>query len=187
MRRPRLSTLLPSLNVAVAATLLCWGFTRPLQEWSPVPWEMSLCFSINAPANLLRLLISFLWDKHIQSNCSVASSKTCMSVGQVVEIGMFLVAVGVVWYVVGLEIEYGGQRKRAIVPSSTWLRAGADVFLISGGGLFAFIFVANLRELHLVFAPWPFIGVCCFLMWALALAIPYGHHLVRCIAEGRAA
>lgn len=78
MRR-RLPVLLHGVNVAVAAVLLGVGYTRPLWEWTPVPWEIALAYAINVPANLLRNLVYFLRDKHVYPPCSVASAGTCIN------------------------------------------------------------------------------------------------------------
>ena len=181
----RLKVVLPTVNVAVATLLLGVGYTRPLREWSPVPWEMGVCFSINAPANLLRLLLMHLWDKRVYPHCSDANARTCLLVGDVLEIGIFLIVVGIIWHLVGLEIESRGAHKRAIVPSSTPLRAGVDLVLLTGAALLTFIVVANWRSFRGVFAPCPALYVFCYFAWALAIAVPYSADLIRCIPRGR--
>jgi hypothetical protein len=190
MTRPRLSVLLAGINVAVAAVLLRVAYTRPLREWTPVPWESYWCYTINAPANLFRNLVSSLWEKHVYARCSAASAETCIAVEKVVDIGVFLLAVGLIWYVVGLEIESRGQMKRAIVPSATLLRAIVDIVLVLAGVFIAFILLANLAwfsghrgHLSALFVLDSF----CYLAWALAFGIPYGHDLVKCIAQRRRA
>ena len=190
MTRPRLSVLLAGINVAVAAVLLRLPYTRSVHEWTPGPWESHWCYSINAPANLFRNLVWSLWDKHVYARCSAASAENCIAVGRVVDISVFLLAVGVIWYVVGLEIESPGQIKRAIVPSRTLLRAGVDIVLVLGGVFIALILLANLvwfsghgGHLSASFVLDSF----CYLAWALAFGISYGHDLVKCIFQRRRA
>lgn len=77
----------------------------------------------------------FLWDKHVYPHCSVAYAETCINFEGKIGIAVFLVGVGIVWYIVGLEIESIGQDKRALVPSSTSLRVGADAVLLSVAGI----------------------------------------------------
>jgi hypothetical protein len=183
--RGRLKVILPGVNVAVAAVLLGVGYTRPLWEWVPVPWEIALAYAINVPANLLRNLVDFLWDKHVHPLCSVAYAETCISFERKIEIAIFLVGVGLVWYIVGLEIESIGLDKRALVPSSTPFRVGADALLLLTAGLLAFIVVANWRSREEVFAPLTVLNFSCYLAWTLAIGIAYGRDLFRCVARSR--
>ena len=184
MRR-RLKMMLPGANVTVAAVLLGVGYTRPLWEWVPVPWEIALAYAINVPANLLRNLVYFLWDKHVYPLCSVASAETCINFEGKIGIAIFLAGVGIVWYIVGLEIESIGQNKRAIVPSFTPLRVGADAILLLVAGILVFIVAANWRSREGTFAPLPVLDSSCYLAWAVAIAIAYGRDLFRCVARSR--
>jgi hypothetical protein len=185
MIRGRLKLMLPTVNTAVAAVLLAVGYTRPLREWAPVPWEMALSFTINAPANLLRKLVSFLWDKHIFNNCSEANARACSLTGNAVEIASFVIATFVAWYVVALGVGARKQEKRAIVPSVPALRIVVDVVLLAAAGFLAFILVMNWKSRGAVFSPFGDFGIFCYFAWALALGIPYGDDLIKCMARRR--
>jgi hypothetical protein len=186
MMQRRLKVILPSVNILVATLLLGWANTRPSQEWSPVPWQMVLCFSVNAPANLLRVVISRLWDKTVYPHCSLANADLCLRVGWILENVGFLLAVGLVWWLVGLEIESIGLGRRAIVPKHTPARIAVDVLLISLGALLIFLFVANWRIISVVFAPLPVVEIVFHLAWGFAITIPYGYDLARSITRNRA-
>jgi hypothetical protein len=181
----RLKVILPIVNVAVAAILLGIGDTRPVQEWSPTPWEMALAFSINAPANLLRSLVSFEWDKHIYPHCSMANAETCIKFERVIEMAVFLLGVAFVWYVVALEIEATRRGTRAMARLRTPLRMLVDLVLFLAGSFFVFLFAANLGSWRLVLRSWTDLGVVLYLVWGLALAIPYGRDLTRCLVQSR--
>lgn len=186
MIRGRLKLILPAVNTVAAAVLLTVGYTRPLREWAPVPWQMALCFTINAPANLLRYLVSFLWDKHIYHNCSEANARACWLTGNAVEIAFFLIATFVAWYVVALEIASRKQAKRAIVPSVPALRIVVDVVLLVAAGFLAFLLAMNWKSREGGFSPLPGnFGMFCYFAWTLALAIPYGYDLIKCVARKR--
>ena len=179
--RGRLKLMLSGANVALAAALLALGYSQPRWKWAPVPWEMALSFSINVPANLLRNLAYFVWDKRVYPYCSVANAEACIQFGLRLEMAVFLVGVGVVWYVVGLEIESIGSGKRAIVPSTKALRLYVDAILLAVAALLVFIVAANWRSRAGTFAPLPILDIPCYFVWALAIAIPYGRDLIRCV------
>jgi hypothetical protein len=179
----RLKVILPTVNVAMAAILLGIGYIPPVGNWSPVSWQV--VFSINAPANLLRNLVWFEWDKHVHPHCSVVSADTCIGIERVTEVAAFLLGVAFIWYVVGVEIEATRQGTRAMAHFGTLARVSADVVLFCAGAFFVFLFVANWRIMHLFLRSWVDLRIFCYLAWALALAIPYGRDLIRCIARRR--
>jgi len=181
----RLRVILPTVNVAVASILLGIGYTRPLVYWSPVPWEVALCFSINAPANLLRNLVWFEWGKHVQPHCSLANVENCIKFERVIETALFLLAVAFVWYVVGLEIEATRKGTRAMACFGVPARVLVDLVLFSVGSLGVVQPGADWRSWQLPFRSRADLGVLFYLAWSLALVIPYGHDLIRRIASLR--
>jgi len=54
-----------------------------------------------------------------------------------------------------------------------------DVVLFSVGALFAFIFAANWRTIHL----WIDFGMFLYLAWALVLVATYGKDLIRVVQK----
>jgi len=144
----------------------------------PVSWEMSLCFSINAPANLLRNLIYYAWDKFVYSHCSIAEADSCIKIGRLIEMGMFLLGIAISWYIVGLEIEAGRRCSPAKAEFSGSLRATMNLLLLSVGAVLVFIVVANLKALDR-FVP-PLHEIFFYFAWGVALIIISGRDLFRC-------
>ncbi len=174
--RAKLKVILPVVNVAIAATLLGIGYGRRVEGWFDIPVE--LAYSINAPANLLRDLTWFEWNKHIYPHCSAANSEACIKAERGIETVVFLLGIAFVWYVVAVEIEAGRRGTRAMARFGTPARAFVDVVLFSVGAVFAFLFVANWRTLPNVPGSW---FIFFYLAWALALVISYGNDLVRIV------
>jgi hypothetical protein len=178
IRKPRL--LLPAINVTLSVILFGIGYTRPKIAWAPVPWEIALADSINAPANMMRYLVEKAFDKHVYLHCSDASVKTCLWIGWAVEDLVFLLGILFVWYFVGLEIEAGRQRSRATARFGTLTRVLADAGLLLLGPFFAFLTVAYLRFDGTLYALF-------YLAWALAIIVTYGRDIVLCIFRSREA
>lgn len=172
----KLRVILPAVNVAITVILLGIGYGQPVGGWFDLPVE--LAYSINAPANLLRNLVWFEWNKHIYPHCSVANSEACIKAERGIETVGFLLCVAFVWYVVAAEIEAGRRGTRAMARFGTPARAFVDVVLFSAGAVFVFLFVANWRTMPNVPGSW---FVFFYLAWALALVIPYGNDLVRIV------
>jgi hypothetical protein len=186
MIRGRLKLILPTVNTVAAAVLLTVGYARPRREWAPVPWEMALCFTINAPANLLRYFLSIFWDRYIFAHCSEANARACWLIGNVTEIGFFLVVAFVMWHVVVLEIGSIGQGKRAIVPSAPAPRIVVDVALLAAAGFLIFLLVMNWKTRQGSFSPLPAaLGMSCYSAWAVAMAVLYGYDLIKCVTRKR--
>lgn len=166
------------------AALLGIGYP-PIGPWSPISWEVA--FSINAPANLSRNLVFFVWDKHVHPLCSVANGDTCIRLERVIETTVFLLGVAFIWYVVGLEIEATGRGTGARARFGTPARVVVDVVAFLAGSLFVLLFVANVRNMHLLRTSWTDLGIFCYLAWALAMVVPYGHDLIAVsLAAGKA-
>ena len=161
--RGRLKLILPGVNLATAAALLGVAYARPMTEGtSPTPWEMVLCFSINAPANLVRYLVSFLWDRHVYPYCPAASAETCIRIGRGIDLVVFLLGVAFFWYVVALEIEAISRGTSAMARLSTPTRVVVDASLVAAGSLFLFLAVENWRSFHPI-NPWYGAAIFCSL------------------------
>jgi hypothetical protein len=172
--------MLPAINVTVAVILFGIGYTRPKLAWAPVPWEIALADSINAPANMMRYLAEKGVDKHVYLHCSDENAKTCLRIDWVVENLVFLLGILFVWYVVGLEIEAGRRRTRAMARFGTLTRVLTDAGLLLLGSFFAFLTVAYLRFDGTLYALF-------YLAWALAIIVTYGRDIVHCIFRSREA
>ncbi len=183
----RLKLILPGINVLIAAILLGVGYTRPIREWSPVPWQMALCFSINAPANILRYLASLLWDRYVYPNCPATSADTCIRVGFGIELVIFFLGAAFVWYVVALEIEAISRGMSAMAGLGIHARVVVNASLVAAGLLFLFLFMKNWGSSHLIMAPQYRVGILSCFAWALVIVIVCGRDLIRCAAsEGQA-
>ena len=182
----RLRIVLPSINMIGVAVIILrenlqgrpagMGF-RSLQE--------VVCYWINAPANMLRNVVMSIWDRLIVANCSLARTETCYSIARIVDVGVFLVSVWVLWYVVGLEIELRGQAKRAAVPARMSLRAVADVFLMLIGFYFVFLEIRMWQDVSWKFPMLSVLALIPYAAWALAFTGTYGHDCSLCISEMR--
>jgi hypothetical protein len=147
---------------------------------------MALGFTINAPANLSRYFLSIFWDRYIFAHCSEANAKACWLIGNVAEIGFFLIVTFAIWYVVALEIGSTGQGKRAIVPSAPAPRIVVNVVFLTAAGFLVFLLVMNWKSREGAFSPLPAaLGMFCYSAWAVAMAVPYGYDLIKCLSRKR--
>jgi len=150
----------------------------------PVPWEVPLCYTINAPANLLRYFLSIFWDRFIFAHCSEANAKACWLIANVPENVFFLIVTFAMWYVVALEVGSRGKGKRAIVPTAPAPRIVVDIALLAAGGFLAFLLAMNWKSREGAFSPLPAaLGMFCYSAWAVAMAVPYGYDLIKCVTR----
>ena len=183
----RLRFVLPVVNVLGGSALLIYAALRPGRGdgISPGPQPAVLCYLINAPASVFRNFAISAWDRLVVANCSAANTEACYSVGRIVEVGLFLGAVGLLWYLVGLEIESSTQDKRAAVPSWSPLRVLADSALIAIGVFLAVSAVAIWRGPVWMHSLWSGLGGITYTAWATAFIATYGRDLFRCITQIR--
>ena len=178
----RFRFVLPAVNVVGAASLLIYGGLHPVRGngIGPGPTSTVICYLIDAPAALLQNVVVLLWDRLIIENCSLANTETCYSVGKIVELCLFILAIAVLWYVVGLEIDFRGKKKRAAVPSRSGFRAVVDLVFISTGIFFALGAIAAWQRFG-----WKrfgdVIGGVPYAAWALAFILTYGYDLFKCV------
>jgi hypothetical protein len=184
--RLRFRLVLPAVNVVGAAGLLTYGGLHPVRGngIGPGPASTVICYLVEAPAALLRNAVIWLWDRLIVENCSLANTETCYSIGNIVEILLFLLAVAVLWYVVGLEIDTRGNERRAAVPSRSEFRAVVDVAFIGAGICFALGATAAWNR-----SGWERLGNIIvgvpYAAWAVVLILTYGYDLLDCIKSYR--
>lgn len=176
----RLKFLLPIANLVLAGILLGTASAQPLWKWTPVPWEVSLSFSINAPANLLRNLTYYIWENLLSPHCV---SGSCSMIERLTEMGIFIFGTAFTWYMVGLEIEASRRGSRAMAGFSKSIRTTVNMLLLTVGTVLVFIVVANWRRLDRVIAP-PYEAYF-YLAWGVALIVVYGGDLARCYGRNR--
>jgi len=181
LRRPRI--ILPCINVAGVAVVLALANVQTSHRGGVGPPQVAFSYMIEAPAALFRKFVVSLWDSAVAANCSVVSIETCYSAGGILGNCVFLAAVAMLWYVVGLEIESWDQEKRAVVPARTSSRIAVDLALVLVGVFFGFLEVAIWRDLSWVSWPRALLGALPYALWATAFAGAYGQDLLRCIGN----
>jgi hypothetical protein len=170
---------LPITNLAVAVVLLCIGYTRPIREWQPSPWEIAVCYSINAPANLIRFLAQRFWFR-VTMNCPLARLESCIHLGVPFEIGVLLLAIAVLWYELGAAIE---RRANASFKCARPVqRLIIDFAFVVIGSVCVFISVEDLKNPRRL-APIPSMGIACYMIWGFALVLLFGQELVRALFQ----
>ena len=120
---------LPLVQIVIAATLFIVGrYTRtvvPGREYYYGEAATRVCHALNAPVMLFRFVVLGLWN---------AAHLTGSSVENVVDTGIFLVGVGLLWYLVGATIDSWRQEHVVIlVTLPAWARVSLGLFLIIVG------------------------------------------------------
>jgi len=144
-------------------------------------WEFAVCFSVNAPANLIRLLASSFWFHFVEPNCPFSRFEVCVYLSLPFEIGFFLAAVFFVWYEIGVVIEQWTQA--GLDRNSKVHRIIIDLVFVLGGGVCAFVFIENVRRFRAVLYPMPSLGIASYAIWPLALLTLFGQDLARVCAR----
>jgi hypothetical protein len=166
----KLRYALPAVQIAVAAGLLWWSdqwfkAQMRLQDMPGLAPAFTLCISINAPIALPRALLfrhlSAYWDYVV-----------------------LVLAVGVLWYWVALNIE--SLRRGGNVLMFRWvpLRLAGDLLLIAMGAFWGIAWVPEARR-SLTYWPWAWMPcVLGFLVaWSFALIFFFGRDFIRCLRD----
>jgi hypothetical protein len=164
----KLRYALPAVQMALAAGLIWWS-----DQWleaqmrlhhmaDPAP-AFTLCICINAPIALPRAL----WFRHVSTFWDSV---------------VLVLAVGVLWYWVALNIE--SLRRVGKVLMFRWvpLRLAGDLLLIATGA-FSGVRLAPEARRNLMFWPWPWrlsIGVS-LLAWSFGLIFFFGRDFIHCL------
>jgi hypothetical protein len=161
------------MPVAAALLILAMQRTRLGILGGFGPPERLICNSINAPAMFFRACAMYLWHRlHLPYEFPEA----------VVEIAVTVVGVGLLWYLVGLEIDAGRQGRRGILPSMFRWRVALDLALILFGVFLALVGVGSWLILR--WTPmYAGIQAGLFFAWALVLVGTYGRDLVRSVIQ----
>lgn len=170
--RMRLRYALPGAQMILAACLLRWSdwwfnkFSRFDDMPSP-PLPFKLCMSINAPAGPLRNM----WAHYVPDSADRP---------------LLIFTVGLLWYLVALNIE--SWRRSRVVLAFSWipLRLMADLLLVMLGLLFGGWFAVEGRRYGLPLwsvSSWLWIPALLIplLAWSLALIFFFGRDFIHCV------
>ena len=173
--RLRLKFLLPAIQMLLAATLLFLANRRTdyglLGGYGPP--ERLVCWAINAPVAFVYGLTTWAQEEMrvtgwIAFNYSIVGPLT------------FVLAVGVLWYLVGAEIEAHRKTGRGHLPSHRGLRSAADILLVAAGMILGTGVIGlwdPIRRVHDSpgYAVMVAVG---YGVWAVMLVAVYGRDLV---------
>jgi hypothetical protein len=171
----RLRFILPTINAVAASLLILENSGSDFYGLRPEPTPTLLaCYLLNAPIMPLRFLVMAASSRLTTTFCSPANPNACYKAERLAGIGVFLLGIWVLWYLVGSGIESKWKGRRALLPFRTPYRVGLDLALFFTGILCAFVGVLNWKErsFHI---PLPLLA---YMVWALALTIPYGRDLL---------
>ena len=181
--RPRF--ILPAINLAIATPLVIVAYVRFAHGYLDThPPELVACYFISLPAAFLRFFTVGLLHKVTPALCPSAHLDLCYQIIYYADPCLLLFAVGMTWYLVGLEIEARGREKRALVPSRIFLRIVVDLALIVIGVLIPFAGVGHWAW-HPSGSIWLIMQFVFFVAWGIAFTVVYGQDLIRCIAQWR--
>lgn len=183
----RLRIALPAANVVIATASLVYAGLHSVggEGIGPGPLEAELCFLINAPAAIFRNVVISVWDHFVVAHCSAVNTELCYSVGRTVEFFLFLIAVWAFWYIVAIEIDIRGQERRPVLPGRPFLRIITDMILVVMGLLLGLSALAVWRDFSWRHALWIAFAGLAYAAWGLALAVPCGLDLLKCIKLAR--
>jgi hypothetical protein len=170
--RVKLRYVLPVAQMALTVGLLWWTnlwwkTVRGLYDMPGTAPAFKLCVSVNAPIALIRAL----WFRHV----SIFGDSLAL-----------VLAVGALWYWVGLNVESWRRDRAVLMFRWTPLRLGGDLLLIAMGVFWGLTFVANGRDLRPM--PWSWSGLLWatgilgpLLVWSFALIFFFGRDFVSCV------
>jgi hypothetical protein len=172
--RTKWSVLLPSGQMAVAVALLCLGHRQDAAtvglEYAFVSLPTMLCYAISAPALLFRFCGIHLWNLMRLSNS--------VSAEVFVDDAVFVLSVGLVWYIVGHEIDLRAQNKTTFMLLPSTFRMVVDLCLLLFGSALG---IMGLGSRQYQYGP---VLVAIYIMWALVIVVVCSLDLVR-VARGK--
>ena len=170
--RSRLRIWLPLLQVLLAAALITSNLLRPdpLSDPSFRAPDRQFCDALNAPVVLIRGLGLRFAEREFPHLYSQLYGGWA---GVIIENIMYLGLVGLLWYLVGIEIDGRKEGKLSVVAAKTGMRTVSDLLLIFFGislGIAAIFGHAGFGTYYGLFAVTYFI-------WAIAIIWCYGRDL----------
>lgn len=178
MHKLKLALVLPIIQLAIAATLLQWGYRAPVPRGSElyVPTVRLICRGLNAPALLFRMLNpiglgpAFDW---------VPRSMLGFDTDDL----FFLVGVIIVWCLVGRALD---QRRTSTTAARSRMATVLIMclLLMAVGGLLLWLALHDLQHPGYENLDPP-VGAFLTLMWSASLVVLSGKGLLRAIREHR--
>lgn len=174
--RLRLRYILPAAQMALAIVLLGmserWYLNHRADDMPGTAPAFEVCMSINAPVALLRAA----WSRYLPV---------------VVDWIVIVLAVGLLWLWVSLNVESWRHSRTVYSFSRRPLRVTADLAFIALGAFWGMTFVAEVvwvvqaRVVALPFTSWVSLVVIYgpLLAWSLALILFFGKDAIRCIGD----
>jgi hypothetical protein len=171
--RAKLSYVLPLLQVLLAVALLVWSerweIAHIRQDMPGFPPSFILLTAINFPLVMLRTLASryfpFLWGRW-------------GDIALVIAIGMF-------WYWVSLNVESWHQSRRVFIFSWKPLRLAGDTIAVGVGAIWPLVFVSRY-QVHLPVSSTEWLLTVPALLWSAALILLFGRDFAQCLLTPKA-
>jgi len=175
---------LPLVQIVIAATLFIVGhYTRtvvPGREYYYGEAATRVCHALNAPVMLFRFVVMGLWN---------AADLTGSSVENVVDPGIFLVGVALLWYLVGTTIDLWRQKHIVILATlPAWARVSLGLFLIIVGILLGIMGIGIWNLIRWKSVLQATLEASLYELWALGLIAFCAYdllHLVRAKEEAQ--
>jgi len=174
--RAKMRFTLPLVQVAIAIGVIAGNLLR--NQWGSRPAfnapEIQFCYSLNAPATriwdwLLRVKGRWWWAPQLME--------------AIVDRLPFVVFVGLLWYLVSIEMGGSGQ---SVLTPKTKIRSAADVLMIAYAGWVAAFGITIRSNQFGSVTTYSTLVATPYFLWALAIAAFYGHDLWVCLRTRRA-
>jgi hypothetical protein len=164
--RPRIRLVLPLIQVAIAVALIISNRLR--EQWGLRPAflapDLQFCCALSAPATVIWSVFRILKGHWYWAPL----------IGEIVEKLVYLVLVGLLWYV--FSVEWGGRGQSLLTPK-TKIRSVADVLMMAFAGFVA-VFGLSVRSHVFGFVTtYSTLVATPYFLWALLIATFYGHDL----------
>jgi len=163
--RARLRIWLPLLQVLIAAALITSNLLRPSHPSFTAP-DRQFCDALNAPVVLIRgWCLRFAFREFPQLYAGWA--------GVIIENILYLILIGLLWYLVSIEIGGKKEERVSIIAEKTGIRTVFDLLLIFFG---IYLGIAPLLEPY-VFVTWHGLFAIPYFIWAIVIIRFYGRDL----------
>jgi|SRR5579859_951887 len=166
--------LLPFVQTAVAIVLTTSNRLRPLSVQNP-SWtapDKQFCDGLNAPAALIRVLLLRLADSWFPAYYPIQF---------VTETIVYFFLVGLLWYLMSLELRGNGQ---SVLTSKTRVRKTVDGLIILFGIALCILGVLVRGQFGAVSTYSNFVAIP-YYIWGLAMIGFYGHDLWASFSTAR--
>lgn len=175
--RIRLRLLLPAIQIVIAVLLLIVGNNQMAAHRGqdvyfgpPANW---ICYALNAPATVLRSAVMYLWEKLGRPFDTHVIA---------IDNAIFILGVGLVWFLVGAGIEVWLRKGRNVDPlvSAGPLRLVIDLSLMLLGLAFVVLVGYGTRDLlRMQSLASAITQAALYAIWGLVLLIVYGRDFLH--------